>query len=76
VKSLLTEPGRNNLRIDRNALLAVGVAVTLLEQNLAVLDDHNDRASDITILECIGQQTIRPRLQVCSLQPWRPGTRS
>src|SRR5687768_759720 len=46
--------------IDRSLALHIGVAVTLLEQHLTVLDDHDHRACYITTAQRVGHVAVQP----------------
>ncbi len=53
-------PEQRARRIDGNILVPVGVAITLLHQRLAILDQHHDGAGHARGAQCAGHHTVQP----------------
>ncbi len=63
------------VRVDGQLLLDVRVAEALLQQDLAVLDDHDDAAGDVAARERVGQEAVEPGFEVLARELRRGGRR-
>ena len=52
------------VRVDGQLLLDVRVAEAFLQQDLAVLHDHDDAAGDVAAREGVGQEAVEPGFEV------------